>query len=207
MSKVIGLFPTPLMVANSAIDRDLVNVLAERACEKANEGNARSDLLSHTEMVEPESESMFMAVVEKVMPEVRRFGVLLFGDDLDWTIKEMWLNVLDHGGSQFLHSHANSFMSGIIYLSESDPSSRTMFQRHAGAGEYVFKHDGREGMNNDFTSDRWVIPEVNPGDMALYPSHLLHGVPPNQGGRRITLAFNAIPDHLKSFGYEIRFSR
>jgi len=33
------------------------------------------------------------------------------GEKLRWTVKEMWTNMLETGGSQTLHSHANSFVS------------------------------------------------------------------------------------------------
>jgi hypothetical protein len=33
----------------------------------------------------------------------------------------------------------------------------------------------------------------------------MHAVPPNPGARRITLAFNAIPTRLDSWGYVIAF--
>jgi hypothetical protein len=41
--------------------------------------------------------------------------------------------------------------------------------------------------------------------MVLFPSYLMHAVPPNQGARRITLSFNAIPSQLDSWGYVVRF--
>jgi hypothetical protein len=45
-----------------------------------------------------------------------------------------------------------------------------------------------------------------PGDVVLFPSFLLHAVPTNPGERRISLAFNAIPTQLDSWGYKISFS-
>ena len=54
-----------------------------------------------------------------------------------------------------------------------------------------------------YNAERWMVPEVDAGDLVLYPSYLLHGVPPNEGEQRLSLALNAIPDRLKSFGYEI----
>jgi ectoine hydroxylase-related dioxygenase (phytanoyl-CoA dioxygenase family) len=45
-----------------------------------------------------------------------------------------------------------------------------------------------------------------PGDVVLFPSYLMHAVPTNPGGRRITMAFNAIPTHLDSWGYRISFA-
>ena len=39
----------------------------------------------------------------------------------------------------------------------------------------------------------------------LFPSYLMHSVAPNEGERRITLSFNAIPAQLISTDYSIRF--
>ena len=50
-----------------------------------------------------------------------------------------------------------------------------------------------------------MSPAPEPGDLVLFPSYLMHAVPPNQGERRITLSFNAIPAKLDSWGYVIRF--
>ena len=49
-------------------------------------------------------------------------------------------------------------------------------------------------------------PAPAPGDLVLFPSYVLHAVPPNQGERRITLSFNAIPGGLDSWGYAVKFS-
>jgi uncharacterized protein (TIGR02466 family) len=205
--RITGLFPVPFMMVKRLVPQDLVAQLTARALESHKADNAGTDLLSHTAMVDPEKEALFVDVAALAMPEIRRFGALLFGDDLDWSIKEMWMNVLETGGSQFMHSHANSFASGIIYLSESHPSSRTVFMRGAGGSDFMFRHDPSRPASSHFNAERWVVPEVDPGDMVLYPSYLLHGVPPNEGGRRFSLALNAIPDRLRSFDYEIRFSR
>lgn len=206
MRKVIGLFPTPFMMTKGALNGTLVESLRQRALAGHKEDNAGTNLLSHTEMVDPRSEELFVDVAQAVMPEIGKFGELLFGDRLDWTVKEMWMNVLDPGGSQFMHSHANSFVSGIVYLSDQHPSTRTVFMRNAGGNDFVFKHDASDEAVNEFNADRWIVPEVGPGDLVLYPSYLLHGVPPNQGARRFSLAMNAIPNRLKSFDYEIGFS-
>ena len=40
----------------------------------------------------------------------------MFGERLGWSLKEMWVNVLDTGGRQAMHNHANSFISGVVYL-------------------------------------------------------------------------------------------
>jgi hypothetical protein len=40
----------------------------------------------------------------------------------------------------------------------------------------------------------------------LFPSYLYHEVPRNQGEQRMTIAFNAMPDHLDCWGYRISFA-
>ncbi|MEL6367111.1 MAG: putative 2OG-Fe(II) oxygenase [Pseudomonadota bacterium] len=206
MRKMIDLFPTPFLLCRSLIPRELVDSLVARALATNKQDNVRTGLLSHTEMVGPETEPLFREVVSAVLPEVEHYGEQLLGDKFRWTVKEMWMNVLERGGSQFMHTHANSFVSGIVYLSELDPSARTIFSKSPGANEFIFKHDAAEGKANKYNAERWMAPDVKPGDLVLYPSYLLHGVPPNQGGQRISLALNAIPDRLKSFGYEVSFA-
>ena len=205
--KILGLFPTPFMTCPGAIPAELVQQLRERAVSAYKKSNVRTDLLSHTEMIDPKDDAQFMQVGEMIRPRLVEFGEAMFGEKLEWTVKETWLNVLQNGGSQFIHSHANSFISGVIYLSEQHPSARTMFVKSMGGTEFVFKNDSDGANIGQYNGEKWRVPPSAPGDMVLYPSYLLHGVPPNQGGERVTLALNAIPDRLRSFGYEIRFSR
>jgi len=133
------------------------------------------------------------------------FGSVLFGERLDWMLNEMWLNVLETGGHQAMHNHAKSFVSGVVYLTESDASACTAFMKSPGGTDYVFKNEHAQTARGMFNADKWVSPRPAPGDMVLFPSYLMRAVPPNKGERRITLAFNAIPSRLDSWGYAIRF--
>jgi len=133
------------------------------------------------------------------------FGSVLFGERLDWMLNEMWLNVLETGGHQAMHNHAKSFVSGVVYLTESDASACTAFMKSPGGTDYVFKNEHAQTARGMFNADKWVSPRPAPGDMVLFPSYLIRAVPPNKGERRITLAFNAIPSRLDSWGYAIRF--
>jgi hypothetical protein len=114
--------------------------------------------------------------------------------------------VLEPGGHQALHAHSNSFISGILYLTESHPSARTVFHRNLGGREFIFSNDNPNADIGPFNGNKWVGPETQPGDLVLYPSYLLHEVPRNEGPRRMTMALNAIPDRLDTWGYAIRFS-
>jgi uncharacterized protein (TIGR02466 family) len=204
--EVIGLFPTPLARIPGMIDADLIGRLTDRALADHKDANVATGLLSHTRMLDPGQDPLFAELAEQIVPELAAFGRLLFGELLDWRVKEMWMNVLERGGSQFMHTHANSFISAIVFLTRPDPRAHTVFHRAMGSGEFVFKHDGPNVEVGQFNGDKWILPVAEPGDLVIYPSHLLHGVPPNQGERRITIALNAIPDRLDSHGYRIRFA-
>ncbi|MEL7450019.1 MAG: TIGR02466 family protein [Pseudomonadota bacterium] len=203
MAKIIGLFPTPFMKVDGFLDDGLREVLTGRAREFASQANSATDLLSHTQMLDPAGDVAYGQLAEQALPHIVKFGALLFAKELNWTVKEMWLNVLESGGSQFMHTHANSFVSGIVYINKPHESTHTVFRKSTGGGEFIMKNDVPTG---HFSSDTWIVPEIAPGDLVLYPSHLLHGVPPNEGAQRITVAFNAIPDSLDSLGYKISFS-
>ncbi len=186
------------------VDAPLLDALRSRAEATVRSDNSATDLLSHTEMINPGEDAACSELSGRLMDPVRKFGEVLFAEPLDWFIKEMWMNVLQPGGSQFLHTHANSFISGIVYVTRPHPANGTMFRKVSGGGEFIFRNDVPMG---HYSSDSWMAQELEAGDLVLYPSYLLHGVPPNEGAMRITLAFNAAPERLDSLGYRIGFSR
>ncbi len=206
MSEVIGLFPTPLMRIPGALDRTLVSGLAEHFSSRAWLANNASNQLTHTAMLKPSDNPLLVSAAAAITPHLSEFGALLFGERLPWSLKEMWVNLLDTGGQQAMHNHANSFISGVAYLTATHPDSRTVFIKSPGGTDFSFKNDHAGSVTGPYNAERWISPQPEPGDIVLFPSYLMHAVPPNPGARRITLAFNAIPSRLESWGYKIAFS-
>lgn len=204
MQEVIGLFPTPFMRAPGTLGRELVRGLVEHFSAMADQANNSSANLSHTAMLRPGDSPLLVEAATLITPVLADFGALLFGERLGWSLKEMWVNVLDAGGRQAIHNHANSFISGVAYLTPTHPESRTVFMKATG-GDFSFKNDHAGVVTGPYNADKWISPQPQPGDVVLWPSYLMHAVPPNQGERRITMAFNAIPTGLDSWGYKISF--
>ena len=205
MDEVIALFPTPFLRAPGALDARLVSGLTDHFVSLAHRANNSSTHLSHTEMLKPGDSPLLIEAAERITPRLVEFGALLFGERIGWSIKEMWVNVLEHGGHQAMHNHANSFASGVIYLTPTHPDSRTVFMKSPGGHDFAFRNDHPGMTPGPYSSDKWISPEPKPGDMVLFPSYLMHAVPPNAGEQRITVAFNAIPTRLDSWGYRIAF--
>ncbi|MCR5882394.1 2OG-Fe(II) oxygenase family protein [Rhizobacter sp. J219] len=203
--EVFGLFPIPLLRSQGVLPTALVRGLVEHFSSRADLDNSSSPQLSHTALLSPADSPLLVTVAELLTPKLAEFGGLLFGEALGWSIKEMWVNLLDTGGRQAMHNHANSFISGVLYLTPTHPDSRTVFMKSPGGTEFSFKNDHAGVTTGPYNAEKWISPQPDPGDLVLFPSFLMHAVPPNAGERRITLAFNAIPTHLDSWGYRVRF--
>lgn len=205
MDTVEPLFAIPLMRCPQLLPAELVDAAVAAIRGAKLETNLRSEQLFHTEISDPLHNELFQKIAALTLPKLVDFGLLVFGETLSWSVKEMWTNRLETGGSQALHAHANSFASGVIYLTPSHPSCRTVFVRPPGGSDFSFRNHTREMVMGPYNAGKYVLPEAAPGDMVLFPSYLYHEVPRNQGEQRITLAFNAIPDSLDCWGYRIQF--
>ena len=206
MDEIIGLFPTPFLRAPATLGTELTTRLVWHFSSQAVRDNNSSANLSHTELLRPGDSPLFGEAASLIVPKLADFGVLLFGERMGWSIKEMWVNVLDPGGRQAMHNHANSFISGVVYLTPTHPDSQTVFMKSPGGTDFAFRNDHAGTTPGPYSADKWVSPAPKPGDLALFPSYLMHAVPPNQGERRITMSFNAIPTRLESWGYTIGFT-
>jgi hypothetical protein len=206
MDQVEALFPIPLLRSPQLIGPAMIEAAVAAIRGARIEKNLRSDQLFHTEIANPLDNELFREMAELTVPKLVEFGLLLFGERLRWTVKEMWTNVLETGGSQTLHAHANSFASGVIYLTPSHASCRTVFVRPPGGSDFSFRHHTRDIAMGPFNAGKYVLPQAAPGDLVLFPSYLYHEVPRNQGDQRITVSFNAIPDSLNCWGYRIQFT-
>lgn len=204
--EIIDIFPTPLLRAKSVLPLSLVAGLVAHFSVQADRENKSSLNLSHTRMLNPSESPLFGEAAKLITPKLVVMGEQMFGEALGWSIKEMWVNLLDAGGRQAMHNHANSFISGVAYLTAPDPDSQTVFMKSPGGTDFAFRNDHARTRPTPYSADRWVSPAAEPGDVVLFPSYLMHAVPPNPGTRRISLAFNAIPTRLDSWGYVVSFN-
>jgi len=206
MREIFELFPTPVVWCTGLVKPNLVRQLHEKFSNNFAQDNHHSQQLQHSLLMAQGADPGLDALIEVVKPEIAHLGELLFGEALDWNIKEAWFNFMEKGGQQAVHNHANSFISGVVYLTESHPSAHTRFIKSLGGRDFVFSNSNARSTVGAFSADKWVSPAPSPGDVVLFPSFLLHEVPTNQGESRSTLAFNAVPALLDAWGYKLHFS-
>lgn len=109
-------------------------------------------------------------------------------------ITQSWLSLTLQGESHHRHNHANSILSGVVYISVAE-NDGINFVRPGGMQANMFNEDGRWHIplkeNTYFNSSTITVP-VQKGDIILFPSQLHHEVPVLQENmKRISLPFNA----------------
>jgi len=105
-------------------------------------------------------------------------------NDIEFPITQSWLNVTKKGMHHHTHLHANSYISGVLYL-KTIPDDRINFMRQD-LFSVIFDIEKYNTFNSQL---RWVT--VNDYDLLLFPSSLTHGVDINKTEEdRISLSFN-----------------
>jgi uncharacterized protein (TIGR02466 family) len=101
-------------------------------------------------------------------------------------ITNSWINVTQPGEQHMIHTHANSILSGVFYISVNDSNPSISFNRmnapyllHTMADDY-----------NLFNSMEWNVP-VEDNNIIIFPSTTYHYNKRNKSNNtRISIAFN-----------------
>ena len=155
------------MRARATLPPALVKALATHFVTQATRDNNASSNLSHTAMLRPGDSPLLSEAATLIQPRLVEFGRHLLGERLQWLLKEMWVNVLDQGGRQAMHNHANSFASGVVYLTPTHPGSQTVFMKAPGGTDFIFRNDNARTTPGPFSADKWISPSPAPGDLVV----------------------------------------
>tara|TARA_R110002167_G_C12437687_1_gene630508 strand:- start:73 stop:711 length:639 start_codon:yes stop_codon:yes gene_type:complete len=110
-------------------------------------------------------------------------------EKLDFYITQSWLNVTPLGGYHHTHSHQNSIISGVFYISTVEDDKITFADPN-----YKIKMASpwfKKENFNIWNSTTWFIPVKN-NKLILFPSWLSHQVELNEKATtdRISISFN-----------------
>ena len=119
-------------------------------------------------------------------------GVL--GVNCNFTISTSWMTKCEKGESSQLHSHANSFWSGVYYYGEKyDGSSSLAFENPL--SNYIKDYGFRvhpEVLTQYNKMEEMITPHKN--GLVLFPSYLKHKILKHDSDiPRYSLAFNIVP--------------
>jgi uncharacterized protein (TIGR02466 family) len=176
------LFPVPVAMEDlgrSYTQKELDHVL--NLPTHRNKGNKTSD---NNRVL---NEHPLKHIRKDIEEKLNRFFQELYkpSPDTRLVITQSWVNFTTQGGYHHLHSHPNSFVSGVLYIQADSESDVISFSR-PGVEQF---HVGSV-TRSEFTSTEVHIP-VRTGILTLFPSSLRHEVPPTSGEvERISLSFN-----------------
>jgi uncharacterized protein (TIGR02466 family) len=109
-------------------------------------------------------------------------------EELDFYITQSWLNITKPGEFHHEHSHQNSIISGVFYISTEEDDKITFSDPNVKIKELI-KFETKE--YNLWNSTTWFFPSNN-NELLLFPSWLSHQVDVNKKATtdRISLSFN-----------------
>jgi uncharacterized protein (TIGR02466 family) len=118
--------------------------------------------------------------------------VLCVDDNLNVYLTQSWLNYSYTGGYHHLHSHPNSFLSGVLYIqAEAEKDKIVFISQNSILDNGFFKIFEQAKEENIYNAPSWFFP-VKTGEIIIFPSTLEHHVPKTESENvRISLAFNA----------------
>ena len=104
--------------------------------------------------------------------------------NLDVYITQSWLNYSNKNDYHHKHYHANSFLSGVMYINTNDNDVISLHTINKPSFQIV-------GTSYDvLNATNWILPVKNK-DIIIFPSNIEHNVPTVNGDKtRISLAFN-----------------
>lgn len=125
-------------------------------------------------------------IKEIVTAEIKEYFNNLMHYEFEIYITNSWCNIARHGEGQTLHNHANSIISGVLYLDVNTSQPSITFVNTVPP----FLLNMRAMQYNTFNSLEFDIPVEN-GEIILFPSQCFHYVKSNPTNKdRISIAFN-----------------
>ena len=114
--------------------------------------------------------------------------VIVPKEELDFYITQSWLNITKPGEHHHEHSHANSIISGVFYISTEEDDNITFTDPNIKL-KGLIKFEQEEF--NPFNSTTWFFPSVT-NELVLFPSWMNHKVEVNEKATtdRISISFN-----------------
>ena len=191
--QMLGVFPCPVyMIKRAKIilpteEMEIENLI--RAGMHVNVGNSSTDNSYIFDTKLQELKEFCNKHVKKYVEQV-----ICPKEELDFYITQSWINVTKPGECHPEHSHQNSILSGVFYISTFKDDKITFVDPNNKVKELI-KFEQEEF--NIWNSTMWHIP-VHNNELILFPSWLSHSVIPLEklpaSGQhrpdRISISFN-----------------
>ena len=184
---VQGMFPTPVYIIKrnsnltSEEEKEIKEIL--KSGMNINSGNRSSNnsyiFDGNLEKIKQFCEQQLKIYVEEL---------IIPREEIEVYITQSWLNVTKPGEFHHEHSHSNSIISGVFYISTEEGDSITFIDPNFNL-KHVLRIEPKEF--NVWNSSICASPSIT-NELILFPSWMNHRVEPNEMATtdRISISFN-----------------
>ena len=182
-----GIFPIPVYFAkrdsnlSPKEEKEIEKIVEEGMYKNTGNSNSNNNYIFNGKLknIKQFCEQQLKIYVEQVINPK---------EELDFYITQSWLNVTKPGEYHHHHSHQNSIISGVFYISTEEDDKITFTDPNVRLKELI-KFETKE--YNLWNSTTWFFPSNN-NELVLFPSWLNHKVEPNKKATtdRISISFN-----------------
>jgi len=191
-----NLFPIP--IGRYKLDRDLsANELSfvlnqDKYSNMGNQTSANKSILKSKELTK--LRDFIETKLSEYFAEVHNPK-----NEINLKMTQSWANYTEKGEFHHKHSHPNSFVSGVFYVSADSAKDSIYFFKDT---YEQIKFPPKEW--NSWNSSSWWF-EVGAGDLILFPSSLTHMVEEvKHEATRVSISFNTFP--VGNLGDEIELT-
>jgi uncharacterized protein (TIGR02466 family) len=183
-STIHGLFPTPIYITKltkNFSDTEYKFIEQSKLNTFKNEGNTIS---ADNYILNAKPFSNLKKQLDEIVKDYFN-KIILTSNNIEPYITQSWLNYTEETQYHHIHEHANSLVSGVLYINADKKNDKIKFFNN----QYQqIKLEVKE--YNLYNSISWWF-EVETLDVILFPSSLTHAVEVKKGtNTRISLAFN-----------------
>mgnify|MGYP003630345625 CR=1 len=181
-STVQGIFPVPIYFSDlkNPLNKKQITFIKNNKT-RTNEGNFSSQdnyILNNKNLssLKKELETKINDYFNKIIKPL---------DDIKPYITQSWLNFTNRNEYHHQHAHANSIVSGVLYLDVDPKKDKIFFHNNVYKQIDIYSQE-----YNPFNSNSWWFPIQN-NQLILFPSSTTHSVEiKKENNKRISLAFN-----------------
>jgi uncharacterized protein (TIGR02466 family) len=122
-----------------------------------------------------------------VEEHLQHFMVQVFNtsNDVSLKITQSWLTLSGRGQSHHVHTHPNSIVSGVLYISLGQTDGINFHRAEDPVWYELIRQE-----ENYYNAQQYFV-QTAPGELLLFPSHVRHGVRQVQEDiQRVSLSFN-----------------
>ena len=187
LADIHGIFPTPIYLVKR--DSNLIpeeEKEIERIIEEGMIKNISNSSSTNSYIFNDKLKNLKQFCEQQIKIYVEQ--VINPKEELDFYITQSWLNITKPGEFHHEHSHSNSIISGVFYISTVE-DDKIMFADPNIIMKEQIKFALKE--QNAWNSTTWFFP-VNNNKLILFPSWLNHQVEVNKKATtdRISISFN-----------------